>query len=647
MRNLPVGNSRRPLPVSVRASQTGRRSGRRLLPLAALATLVLGGSLSVRGMEVNLQLAQEAIWEDQSAVLEVRIVNPEGRLSRPRLPATPGLVFRGPVGPISQEFINQGRRTSMRSYRYDVSPAGGRTGTFRIGPATVDRGGGTPLESDTVVLRVYKKPPEGISLGCEVTPEGGPVGYPFRVVYTVYYSGQPDEGNDDIFSIARGRSTPFGLSSLNLPLLTLDGVKISPLRVLPRREATEVKLRTGHAIYLQQGFHEAPDGSGYKTLVFGFEVVPMKTGSITIPPAAASMSFRTGRTRRVRDGLFLRDVAELVQHDAKSEAVTYTVRELPRKGRPPGFTGAIGQFTIDVSADPTSVSTMEPITLEIRVSGRGLFEEVRQPDWSEIEALTRDFVVHSDVDSGTMEGNSKVFRQIIRPRNEKVMRIPPIPFPYFDPRQGKYLVATAPAIPITVEAVRTVGAEDSIPSARSVLREETGGPSESRGVPRNLEQSGIGANFTRMGAARPALDPRDHVLAAPFLAVVFGPPFLFLALVVLRLLARRNPQSRARLHALSRARTRILASGLDFDGLCEAYQDYFRERLSLPAGELTPADLARTLSHVGALPTVQSKAERLLEEMLAGRFGGAPQVPESLRSETLQTLREVDRCSQR
>jgi hypothetical protein len=225
----------------------------------------------------------------------------------------------------------------------------------------------------------------------------------------------------------------------------------------------------------------------------------------------------------------------------------------------------------------------------------------------------------------------------------EVKEIPPLPFAYYDPWLTSYQVVHSRAVPLTVEAVKTVGGRDAV---------RAGGPDASPAPPRAekaapalVEQAGIGANHLTMGRARRALDPRAEILSFPFLATLAAPPAVFAAILLLRRAARRDPARERREKALVRARAELRAPGLDPGGVARAFQDYFRGRLGLPPGELTPADLAAALARAGAPEAPRAACASLLERLLAGRFGLRDESAEALAAEAARALEEVDRCT--
>ncbi len=616
-----------------------RSSGSVILISALWGALTAAAACA--GAEVEISLGSSLAWIDTPVTLEVKISNPERGMGAPRISPVAGLEIRGPMGPQARSIIQNGRSSVYVTYVYQLTPLRGKTGKFTIGPVSVPRQGGSPLQSGTVELLVSRRPEPGVLMECAVLPETGPIGAPFRVVYTILYSGDAGDGDDDGFGSFFSRGSNLGLTGLDLPILQLSSVKLKPIRVKEGEEASTVRIGNQAEIYTQHGFSEK-EGFGYLTVIFGFEVTPFTTGAVRVGGATATLRLKTGKTTVARSifGEPVR-VPEVKDFKASCPEATYQVRPLPEEGRPSGFTGAVGRFAVAVKASPTEVDAFAPIALEVRVTGQGFLEDLKPAAWTEVESLTRDFDVSTDVDSGKVDGSAKVFRQVIRPRSEKVKSIPALPFPFFDPALGKYQVALSQPIPITVRAVKTVGGDEAIraPTATEPALRSQPAPV----VPSIVEKAGIGANFDAIGDTRAALDPREEVLSGPFLAVIACPPALIALLAVLRKLRHKDPAMKRRAQALARALS-VLSSESSAPSTAAACEGYFRERLDLPPGEVTPGDVAEALTRRGLPDPLRRSASDLLERVHASRFGGARETANELASQAARVLREVDKC---
>ena len=63
----------------------------------------------------------------------------------------------------------------------------------------------------------------------------------------------------------------------------------------------------------------------------------------------------------------------------KSDATELDVKPLPAADQPKSFAGAVGEYTLNTSVKPTTVSAGDPITLTAKIEGRGNFDRVTAP----------------------------------------------------------------------------------------------------------------------------------------------------------------------------------------------------------------------------------------------------------------------------
>ncbi len=612
-------------------------------------------SSDIRAQSVRLRLDPPQVYPGEKTALWVEI---EGRSSRPTridIPPVEGLEIEGPYGPQSHPYQANNRVTSTVSYQYVVTPTKSERGKYRIGPVSVTRHGGAALTAQPVELSVVLKPEPGIRFERTIDRPNGAVLQPFRVLYTILYSGKrADEVRSrDLLSV--GRSSNFGLRSLSLPLLERKEALIFPLRVLSGVDGSSLQIGKEHRVFVQESTTQRDGGYGYRTLVFGFDVFPLRAGPLDLPPASASLELVTKFERRVRRDLFgSRAVNAPVREtfSAKSAPNRYRVDSPPDAGRPPSFNGAVGRFSVEVSAAPTEVDAFAPITVTARVRctspfrpdvKKALLENLSAPRWSEESSLTEQFRVSNEVRAGVVEDDVVVFTQRLRPIGDHVTQIPAIPFPYYNPDSKRYEIAKGDVIPIVVRAVETVDPTDAIRSTRTI---EGSGEAPSAIAPSIAQLDGIAANFQRMGEPRGSVDPRDQLASPAFLVSVFAPPVLYAFLLVY--LRRRRDPRRAERSAQGRALARALAglgsAGGDAEIASAAYQNFFREKLQLGSGEITPGDLRRSLRERAVDDGAVERAVELLDGFLSARFAGDGREIGELSQRAGTLLREIQAC---
>ena len=135
------------------------------------------------------------------------------------------------------------------------------------------------------------------------------------------------------------------------------------------------------------------------------------------------------------------------------------VQALPEEGRPASFSGAIGRFTVEASASPAKVTVGDPVTLTVKVSGKGNFDRVSIPamesgaDWKTYPASSK----FEPTDALGTSGR-KISEQAVVPLTAKVQAVPARPFSYFDPDKHRYVELATQPVALTIEGAPRTGA---------------------------------------------------------------------------------------------------------------------------------------------------------------------------------------------
>jgi len=201
--------------------------------------------------------------------------------------------------------------------------------------------------------------------------------------------------------------------------------------------------------------------NGENYIVFGFQtgITPVKSGALEIP--ASSLEARLQVPGSPPPGF-----ADIFQQfggalppgmctnrrDVRIETkpATLEVIPVPKEGKPENFSGAIGKFTMEVSANPKKAAPGEPVTIKVLISGQGNFDAMGAPELSEDEGWrsyppTDKFEPSDPIHfSGT-----KTFEFVLIAKQERT-QTPGLKFTYLDPATGKYETLTQ--APFVVEA---------------------------------------------------------------------------------------------------------------------------------------------------------------------------------------------------
>jgi len=127
------------------------------------------------------------------------------------------------------------------------------------------------------------------------------------------------------------------------------------------------------------------------------------------------------------------------------------VKPLPQAGKPTDFSGAVGNFQLATEGSPKQVKIGDPITMKMRVSGRGNFDRMTAPVLADA-AGWRTYPPSSTfkADDQLNYSGTKTFEVAVVPEAKKTA-MPVFHFSYFDPLSEKYVTLNSETAALTVE----------------------------------------------------------------------------------------------------------------------------------------------------------------------------------------------------
>lgn len=196
-------------------------------------------------------------------------------------------------------------------------------------------------------------------------------------------------------------------------------------------------------------------GRNYQTTVYRqFVLFPQQSGNLTIDPARFDAS--VAKATQVSDPFeaFFNGGSNYVEikKALTTPKLTIDVKPLP-EGKPAGFSGGVGEFSISSSINSTNVKTNDAITVKLVISGTGNLKLIGDPEVK----FPDDFEVYDPkVDNKFRLTNaglsgSKVIEYLAIPRNAGTFKIPAVKFSYFDIQSRSYKTLTTEEYELHVE----------------------------------------------------------------------------------------------------------------------------------------------------------------------------------------------------
>ena len=384
--------------------------------------------------------------------------------------------------------------------------------------------------------------------------------------------------------------------------LKAEGVSLFKTAHAQRR-----RMRAGNAIY------------GVATLVTSLS--PVKTGTVTIGSMEMNLTLQLpvgNRRRDVFDPFGMLQQYEQRPVTLSAEPETLTVLPLPTANVPANFNGAVGTFSMSVSAGPTNVAAGDPVTVRIQISGRGALDSLALP----VQTAWQDFKTYpptSKVDTTDALGlqGTKTFEQVVVPQSPDIKALPPVSFSYFDPDQKSYRTLTQPAVPLLVRP----GGSAPAPTVAATLRNTPDNPPPVQDIIHIKPRLGTVAQIGPPLVQQPW-----------FLALQAVPLLAWLSAVVWRRRAEllaNNPRLRRRRQVAQAIRQglvelRQLAAGNKSDDffatLVRLLQEQLGERLDLPASAITEAVIEERLRPRGVPETTLASLHELFQTCNLARY---------------------------
>ncbi len=353
------------------------------------------------------------------------------RMPAPQLPKIDGFQSRY-QGPSTRVSMVNGKISSSITHIYTLIPM--RVGKFKIGPLSLEYKKKT-YTSKQITVEVV----EGSVNASESTQRSS--------------SEEASKLGDNIFL------------KMSVPKQDIYLNEIIPLTIklyVSRLAVRDIE----YPIFSHNGFstdkfakpaqyRDVLNGREYEVIEFKTNIFGTKTAKLVLGPAQIKCNLIVNKKRQRSsspfDSFFGDDAfgdffsrREIYPLSLKSKEIPITVKDLPEEGKPEDFSGAVGNFTFDLKAEPKEVNVGDPITLKMVIKGRGNFATVTCP---KLEANQSFKIYDPEV---KQEYGTKTFEQILMPDTDTVQEIPKITFSCFDTEKKVYRTISKGPVPIKI-----------------------------------------------------------------------------------------------------------------------------------------------------------------------------------------------------
>ena len=296
-------------------------------------------------------------------------------------------------------------------------------------------------------------------------------------------------------------------------------------------------------------------------------------GNVRLDPVTVDVPLVTGveyRRNRYNRAVAVPAFSNVV---LRTQPLTLTVVEPPKKGRPASWCGAIASnLTVSAGLSTNVCAAGVPLMFTMEVSGAANLSSVRPPDDFAAAFTGTVFQVDAGSLKSEMRGSARWFSWRVKPLKPGTVEFPSIPISYYDTRRRVYATSRTASIPIQVLAAQ-----------QAVLMEE-----ENEGIP-----FPDGIDLDPRGAEFHPLLPHLPLSIALFLL----PPVLFFCIRLAPPVRRRIAASNAayrKAHAFGACRRALKSRNSRRRAL--AISKFFTVRYGVNGAAVTAADAQRLMA---------------------------------------------------
>lgn len=364
--------------------------------------------------------------------------------------------------------IVNGHHTSTYTVTYTFTLMGNTAGTYTIPPASIRIGSDT-YSSNGVRITVLPPDEQPSSTGSTATSGS---------TRQSSSSAQASAGSGDIFIRTIASKTKVHeqealLLSYKLYFANVNVAQFTNNTKLPdftgflKQELEQGEIQTELEHYNGRNYQTA---TLYRTLLY-----PQHSGDIKIDPATfeAVLQVQTrSQVRSIFDDFF--GSYTNVTKALTAPGMTIHVSALP-SGKPAGFSGAVGTFTLTPSISTTELKANEAVTLKLEIQGAGNMKLIKTPavDWPEGFELYDPKVTNNFRTTVNGVSGTKSIEYLAIPRAAGEYTIPAVTFSYFDTHDDAYKTLRTPEYTLHVaRGANDTGSDASQPQQYAGTQKE-------------------------------------------------------------------------------------------------------------------------------------------------------------------------------
>ncbi len=521
-------------------------------------------------------------------------------------------VVGGPNQSVSNMWVN-GERTFSKVYSYYLTPI--KKGKLSIGQATIEINNKIYKTIPVKVTvsgsaSIIKNPDDpsyvvndNLHLVAEVSKVNPYLNEGFSVVYKLFFSPQINVTN--VGEIDSPKYSDFWSHNIKIPRLQIE-----------------------------RGTYK---GESYNFVIWKKIVLyPQKTGELNILPLTLDVSVDVPTNKR---DFFGNRIYSQLPKTVTAGKKTINVLELP-SNQPENFSGAVGNFDIELSTNKSELNASESVQAKIKISGTGNLKLFSIPDLtvpSSIEKYEPEYADNVKTNIKGMYGSISNTYTLV-PQFKGKFPISPIEFVYFDPLKKTY---------------------KSIKSSQTII-DVIEGPnsftSNNNDIPLNNNFNNISSSRTQFKFINTnpnlvSIEPYVFIYSNYFYLLLFLPVIFFIGLFFFNKKSKNNKSDLISQRAnklakkyLSEAKINLKKKDIFYVALERALHNFLKSKFSIESSDYTKVKIRNLLKQKNVNTNTVNLFLSLIENCEYARFTPSSDVAISRDYENAVTvISEIDK----
>lgn len=385
--------------------------------LAVLLALLCCTALAAQNVKVSSSLRDGTIGLSDQLQLELKVSSDRKLdLAAPAAPQVPGFSYRNVLSSsgVQSSWINGAFSSShTKTFTYIYLPQ--KAGVFRVPGFRLRIGGReytTPDLSVTVEdAATTTPPPQQHSLDPYYDPFGG-----------IYPDRSRGQGETVLLCLPESQSVWLGEPAIVSYYIYTD----------QRMDSFFSENETDYPGY-GKSVYDQPQNLDYEDVQYKgrlFQRALIKRSAI-FPQTAGRLQMPTLTGRIQFSGYY-----SYLNRKVDSSPAYVNVKPLPA-GKPAGFTGAVGNFSVSQGYSSPRITLGEAITCSVKVSGKGNFRQFTSPPFPAVDKFQVSEPSVDDNLRNPLEGTRQINYTLL-PRETGEYTLPGVTFSWFDTASGSF-----------------------------------------------------------------------------------------------------------------------------------------------------------------------------------------------------------------